>query len=513
MKIVILDDSKTFLKYIKAQLHKINIQQNIHLFNNCEDFYSFIEQNDDIDVIFIDYHLKHRDGFEVLEKINPLTPHTYKILITSDSDPNLKEKALELGFDTFVPKEISLMDFRALMKTIQKLRKYINEEIQKQEKFQKILKYKEYQEKLIHQKQNKIMKNELEMFFDDNYMFETYFSPKDLLTGDTIYTKKLSENSYFAGVIDAMGKGLAASLTSFNSLSFLKHSIKKAIEYNDFNFQKLVNDFQNYVQTILLDNEILCATLIFIENKTVHYANFGNPPILKDNTVIRANNFPIRLNSGGISIDSFEFGNKLLIASDGIFESPYKGTIYYKRIKELYPKIRFIKEITDDFKTNAVQTDDICMVNVTKDTDEYNVVFEEKIELNKDSIDGFLKKLYVQNIPQIDRIHYILHEILTNTLEYGILKIKNKDSKKEREKIFQKNDKNKNFFAKIIIMKNNENIRIDYTDTTEGFDVQTIKDAYYRKYHGRGIKIIKHLSEGLFFNENGTAIKIFLKAE
>jgi DNA-binding NarL/FixJ family response regulator len=510
MKIVILDDSKTFLKYLKKLLNKIDYQE-VYVFDNCEDFYKFLHSNHDIDVVFIDYHLKNKTGFDILKEINDLIPNTYKILITSDSNPELKEKALNLGFDTFVEKEISLLDFKALMRTIQKLRNYINEEIQKQEKFKKIIEYKEYQEKLIQQKQNKIMKNELEMFFDENYLFETYFSPKDLLTGDTIYTKKLSENSYFASVIDAMGKGLAASLTAFNSLSFLKHSIKKAIDYNDFNFKKLVNDFMNYVQTILLDNEILCATLIFIDKDKVYYANFGNPPLLHNDTIIKANNFPIRLQCCEVKIDSFIFDKKLLISSDGIFESPYQNTIYYKRLKNLFPQITFIKELTEDFEKNSKQTDDLCIINITKEEPFKEKVFEDSFALTQESIDKFLQKLYIQNIPKIDQINFILHEILTNTLEHGIIKVDNKE-KQKREKIFQKFDTNKLFFAKIIITKNDKYIKIDYSDTTEGFDVQTIKDAYYKKYHGRGIKIIKHFAEGLFFNKKGTAIKIFIKA-
>jgi sensor histidine kinase regulating citrate/malate metabolism len=66
-------------------------------------------------------------------------------------------------------------------------------------------------------------------------------------------------------------------------------------------------------------------------------------------------------------------------------------------------------------------------------------------------------------------------------------------------------------FAKIKIAKNNEWLKIEYCDNTEGFDTQKIKDAFHKRYHGRGIKIIKHLACGLFFNHNGTAIKIFLK--
>jgi DNA-binding NarL/FixJ family response regulator len=513
MKIAILDDSKTFLSYITKQLQKLNFKD-IHTFECKDVFYEYISENKDIDVVFIDYHLKKTDGFEVIEYVKKLLPDTYKVMITSDTTPSLKEKALNVGFDTFLEKNISFIDLQALMTMIKTLRKYVKKEIEKKESFKKLLEYKEMQEKIIHQKQNKIMKNELEMYFDENFLFEIYFQPKDLLTGDTIYTKKLSKNEYFIAIIDAMGKGLGASLTSFNALAFLKHSISKAIEYHDFNYKKLINDFINYLKSILLENEILCATLVYIQNGQFHYANFGNPPILASSGVIKANNAPIRIATSDFKIDTIKTEEKILISSDGIFESPYKNSIYYKRLKELFPKTTFLKEIIEDFRENSEQTDDMSVIFITKENKNFELVYEDSLYLEREEIDTFFNKFVTLNIPKIEQINLILHEILMNTYEYGVLQIENKEKiKMNKEKIYVKNKENKKIFAKIKLYKNEEWIKIEYEDNSDGFDVQKIKDAYYKKYHGRGIKIIKHLSDGLFFNENGTAIKIFVKAE
>ncbi|ACM93101.1 putative response regulator receiver domain protein [Nautilia profundicola AmH] len=511
MKIAILDDSKTFLSYIGKMLKKLDLDE-IYTFTKSKDFYDFISENTNIDAVFIDYHLEETDGFDVLENIKQTLPNTYKIMITSDSSLELKEKALNLGFDTFLEKNIAFADLQALINMIKTLRKYIKKEIEKKEAFKKILSYKEYQEKIIHQKQNKIMKNELEMFFDENFLFETYFKPKDLLTGDTVYTKKISKNEYFIGLIDAMGKGLGASLTSFNALSFLKHSINKAVEYNDFNFEKLNKDFINYVKTILLENEILSATLVYIQNGKMHYANFGNPPILTSSAILGANNYPIRYSTEDIQIDTVKMENKILISSDGIFESPYDETIYFKRLKEIFPKITFLKEIMEDFYAKSKQIDDTCLVFITKENKNFQTIFEDKLLLQKEQIDNFLQKLYIQNIPNIEQIHLILHEILTNTYEHAVLEVGNKENINETNDFSKKFDEKRKIFAKIKLSKNEKWLKIEYQDDSEGFDVQKIKDAYYKKYHGRGIKIIKHLSYGLFFNEKGTSIKIFLKA-
>jgi len=510
MKIAVLDDSKTFLHYMQNMFKKINMQE-IYLFENEKEFYSFVKNHKNIDAVFIDYHLKNITGIEVLENTKNYLQGSYKIMITSDSSPDVKEKALKTGFDAFLSKDLSLADLKALVNLIKTLRKFIKKEIEEKESFKQLLKYKEYQEKIIHQKQNKILKNELEMFFDEHHLFETYFKPKDLLTGDTIYTKKISDKNYFIAVIDAMGKGLGASLTSFNALAFLKHSINKAIEYEDFNFKKLIFDFINYVKTILLENEILCVTLVWMENNKFHYANFGNPPIITSTQIIKANNYPIRTNTVDISINSANIEDKILISSDGIFESPYKNTIYFKRLKEIFPHITFLKEIIEDFNKNSNQTDDVCIAYITKEEKNFEILFEDTLNLRKKEIDIFLQKLYFKNIPQIEQIHLILHEILTNTYEHSILMIKNKEKLKDKKIFSQNNIKNNKFYAKIKISKNKNWLKIEYQDNTNGFDVQKIKDAFYKNYHGRGIKIIKHLSYGLFFNEKGTAIKIFLK--
>jgi len=373
----------------------------------------------------------------------------YKILITSDSDPNLKEKALKIGFDSFLAKDINFVDFQALINTIASLRKYINNEIKKKEIFKQKLKIKEKEEKIMQQKQIKIMSNELEMFYDENYMFETYFKPKELLTGDTIFTKKLSKNEYFVSLIDAMGKGLSASLTSFNALAFLKHSINKAIEYNDFNFEKLVKDFVNYTKTTLLENEILCATLCYINNDNIYYANFGNPPIFSSNKIIKTNNCPININTQEYTIDKILFNKNILITSDGIIESNYNNTIYYKRLKEIFPNIKFLKELLNDFNNNSKQTDDISIIFISKDDMSFETIYETTVFLDKENIDMFLKKIYELPITKKETISLIMHEILINTYEHNILKIKDKENLEEKNKLYKKDLTSRHFLKSL----------------------------------------------------------------
>jgi hypothetical protein len=67
--------------------------------------------------------------------------------------------------------------------------------------------YKSYQEKQEEnalKKQLKLTTNELEMFFENNFMFDIFYKPKDTLDGDMIYSKKLNKNEYLCVMVDAM---------------------------------------------------------------------------------------------------------------------------------------------------------------------------------------------------------------------------------------------------------------------------------------------------------------------
>jgi two-component sensor histidine kinase len=55
----------------------------------------------------------------------------------------------------------------------------------------------------------------------------------------------------------------------------------------------------------------------------------------------------------------------------------------------------------------------------------------------------------MQNIPHIEQIHLILHEILTNTYEHAILKIENKEERKKEKKFYKNLTKIENFSLKL----------------------------------------------------------------
>lgn len=73
-----------------------------------------------LDLVLMDIHLPHEDGYEALQKIraDARLSATRVVAMTSDSDPQSLEKARRAGFDGFLGKPIDPDRFPAQIKAI-----------------------------------------------------------------------------------------------------------------------------------------------------------------------------------------------------------------------------------------------------------------------------------------------------------------------------------------------------------------------------------------------------------
>jgi CheY-like chemotaxis protein len=496
MKIAIIDDSQTFLKHISNCLKKIGCE-NFYAFKKVDEFLEFIKNNE-VDVIIIDYIMPDIDGITLINQIKKINNEAILIMLTSSKDEKLKELALNSGVDEFLNKDISFYELKAKLFMLKKLVDYKNKEKNRRKTLKRILEYKDYQEEKAKLKQKKLIKNELKNFFEGDYLFENYNKSLDILNGDSIFSMKITDNKYLIGIIDAMGKGLSASLTSINSVSFIEYSIKKAIEYNDFNFHRLIRDFFEYAKNILIDDEILCSIILCIDNDTLHYANFGMPPIYTKTEKIIQNNSYISKHSKTFKIDTIKLPNQFLIMSDGVLESRISGLNqpYFVRFKQIFPKITFIKDLIDDFTENAIQSDDISIFNFKKDDIQNKILeIDENISSTND-IDKILQLIYQNEIfgKIKDKLIYILQELLMNSYEHAL-------SKKEENSIN----------VKLKFYKENKYFKLHFIEDSCGFDVLKSLEEPKNKYGGKGLKIIHKLADAIFYNKKGNEVKIFLK--
>ncbi len=73
-----------------------------------------------LDLVLMDIHLPHEDGFEALRNLRaePRFAHTRIVAVTADATPATMRKAKQAGFDGFLGKPIDPDKFPAQIKTI-----------------------------------------------------------------------------------------------------------------------------------------------------------------------------------------------------------------------------------------------------------------------------------------------------------------------------------------------------------------------------------------------------------
>ncbi len=64
------------------------------------------------DVVFLDLHMPYLDGFDVLEQLQELTHNDYVpvLILTADTDPNARQRALALGAMDFINKPFKISE-------------------------------------------------------------------------------------------------------------------------------------------------------------------------------------------------------------------------------------------------------------------------------------------------------------------------------------------------------------------------------------------------------------------
>ena len=113
IKVLVVDDSKTFLEQIKALLRRYRFQALTAL--NGEEALKLLEENRDIKIVLTDYLMPKINGLELTKKIRKdFTKDEISIIIVSnDSSRKIPAKFLKYGANDFIYKGFSNEEFFA----------------------------------------------------------------------------------------------------------------------------------------------------------------------------------------------------------------------------------------------------------------------------------------------------------------------------------------------------------------------------------------------------------------
>lgn len=115
---LIVDDSITIRKIIKANLNKLGVSEVYEAANGDEGFK--LARNMPLDVVFADYNMPVLNGLEMITKIRgeERTASLKVVAISSEFDENLKDRFRELGVFDFIEKPFDLAKFNNSIKPV-----------------------------------------------------------------------------------------------------------------------------------------------------------------------------------------------------------------------------------------------------------------------------------------------------------------------------------------------------------------------------------------------------------
>lgn len=106
--VVIADDHPLFRTALKQAIHQCLDSVDILESENVDDLMVIIEDNPQLEIVFLDLHMPGNDGFTALSQLQNHHPDILVIMVSSDDDPSIMQKAIDFGAVAFIPKSADL---------------------------------------------------------------------------------------------------------------------------------------------------------------------------------------------------------------------------------------------------------------------------------------------------------------------------------------------------------------------------------------------------------------------
>jgi anti-sigma regulatory factor (Ser/Thr protein kinase) len=362
------------------------------------------------------------------------------------------------------------------------------------------------------------------------------YKPQQALSGDSYSLRKTKDGRIVGFIVDAMGKGISAALTSMGATRFLNYIFDELEENRSFDFQLWTQKFVRFMTQNLMDEEMLSIALMELNfhQSTTQYALCGMPAFLvatddSEFTLIKSNNPPMMRYTTSLKISSAPTSNirKILCYTDGLSESiTREGIPYNMQMRQDFFDSACVGEFNDLVKKAIVKgDDDITYFYIHKS----ECGFDRKqlcIQSSYKAVEETLQEIstYLNN-QQVNRkcaseIILAFSELLLNALEHGNFGI----SREAKNELIAKDlfddtmirlearykEKPIKITYRMMQRKRGKIFEATIADSGDGFDVQVLKNIVVNaaNFNGRGFIIVRKLVDRFYFNVKGNAITI-----
>ncbi|MDD2652037.1 MAG: response regulator [Sulfurimonas sp.] len=532
-------------QFIYASIFK-DIVKEIVFASNCEEGIEKFALHK-VDIIITDYSMPHLNGIEMIKRIKGIDTEVPIIFVTAIKETDIIIEALRLGVNNFLKKPIVASEVIQAVENAAKIvlaDRYLKKQREKKIKeLEKKEKYNSFQEELAFAKELNILRNDFYYQMHENnsvVLIDFFYKPLDVLSGDSYSAREIDKDTQFYFIIDGMGKGLSASLTSMLLTSHINHIIDKRVR--PFDLKEVVNEAVDYIKPILLDEEAIAADFVVIDykNLTMEYAKFAMPPsLMQSNTneivKIKSNNPPLSKYTSQTNVSSLDILNmmKFLFYSDGVVESSMRG-----RCKPYtnYLERDFLSSFSKDELREKIlwqieeQEDDMTFVFINRldytTSATVNKSFETSLAAVEEANDWYVN--FWASLTSDYKLAYnagvVFTELFMNAYEHGNLGVdaQTKHKLMEEDNYFttlEKLDKacNKKIEVSVstIYYSGSRYITTTIRDEGDGFDTQILSKIFRdrKNFNGRGVYISRQSSRGIYYNAKGTSVLFLHKIE
>jgi DNA-binding NarL/FixJ family response regulator len=117
-KVVIADDHPLFRTALKQAVIDCMPDAGIKEASSFGALLVEIDKSPELEIIFLDLHMPGNDGFTGLTQLQNNHPDLIVIMVSSDENPDIMQKAINFGAAAFIPKSVDLTTIAAAINTV-----------------------------------------------------------------------------------------------------------------------------------------------------------------------------------------------------------------------------------------------------------------------------------------------------------------------------------------------------------------------------------------------------------
>ena len=499
------------------------------------------------DLIMTDYLMPEMDGLEMVRLLRESGSRIPVVLVTSSIDDEVLSQAINLGVSKFISKPINFRTLRDVFRSV--AQEIVSTKIFEQNRRQEVellryeKRYHSQQQEMAHNKEKHLLRNDMQwssMVSDSagsRWFMDISHRPLDIMCGDGFMVRRLANGDVLVFVIDAMGSGLSASMTSMCSTACLNFLFDLYEHEQRYDFGRLVKLFLSFSHTVLLKNEVLsCGFLNFhSDTSQVDAALFALPPLLVRHTdgrvtKIRGLNPPISLFLNEYESQQLDLAgiDSLLLCTDGLTDAETTdGRPYRINLPDDFSATYFGWELEQLFDGRVLgRNDDTTFIRINRIDagSSYSEFFSvtEGINAANRALTWIESRCHTLNGELsetcLTEIITAATEIVMNAYEHGCLGLDTAD------KVQLMNDGGYEAFLAAAVSDDSSGFTVDISSKTVSADrtllVLTVTDSgkgfNFLEYVltstsnsspcGRGMRLIRKYADAMFYNQRGNSL-------